>query len=189
MALQNNDLLVVQQHNGGELRKASIGALLAKVPTGNTWKRTGTILSPVFNGDNVVIKNATGTTNNITLNANGSMTAAGTRYTLSANGNIDCQVNGPEIAKYTRDGDIGNVGIEYGDTSYGVRAGLGNTGVFGIAANGVNLVTSSAIELNADGSGQFTGDILIGGALPASPNISLNADGSIEAKSIDCGTY
>ena len=75
MTIQNNDLLVLQQHNGGELRKASVGALLANVPSVSTpWERDGTNIKPVFNGDSVSITDGSGDPQ-ITLNSDGSIDA------------------------------------------------------------------------------------------------------------------
>ena len=75
MAIQSNDLLVVQQHSGGELRKASVGALLASVPAPITpWERDGTNIKPVFDGDSVTVTDGSGTPK-ITLNNDGSIDA------------------------------------------------------------------------------------------------------------------
>ena len=81
MAIENNDLVVVQKNGGGELRKATVSALLAGVPTPDTslWEEDGNAVTPKAADADLKIE--------------GGITAAGnirnTGATLYSNGSAD----------------------------------------------------------------------------------------------------
>ena len=58
MAIENNDLLVLQKNSGGELRKATVGALLAQVVGPNLDEY---LEKPGEEGDFVITEAADGT--------------------------------------------------------------------------------------------------------------------------------
>ena len=77
MAIDNDDLLVLQKNGGGELRKATVGALLAQATTtdlqavtdaGNTTTNGATFGGTIIAGDNIRANQSDPTTVGVEVN-------------------------------------------------------------------------------------------------------------------------
>ena len=100
---------------------------------------------------------------NISLNADGSAEFAGGRIDIKSGGQIETYANNGNVLTLRRDGDIGNVGVEYGVSSNGVRAGLGLNNIFAVCDTAGNL-NSAPVQLNGStGSATFAGTIKAAG--------------------------
>ena len=114
-----------------------------------------------FDGNGLSIGGTLPSAPSISLNANGS---------LSANGLLKVDRDTQTIAVFNRAGET--------------RFAVGSDGVY-VGTNvspGGNPVTGNNISLLTDGSATFASDVKIGGTLPASPNITLKADGKVGIK-------
>ena len=162
MAINDADLLVLRQNSTGEIRKASIGALLAKVdPSADlqavTDKGSTTTNGAQFGGNLVVGQPIfSGPMTNVGVEAHADKGAihirAQNNLGISA---LEIISAGSQLSHYKVLGS--------GDLKIG---------------SNVNQTSTTGIELNPDGSASF-----------GTNQIKLKTDGSIEAVSIDGGTY
>lgn len=107
----------------------------------------------------------------ITLGSDGTGSFATGRSNITTQGTINTNAANGDVLTLKRDGDLGNVGVVYGVSTNGVRAGLGSPGRFSIGPVGSNLVTSAVIELNGiDGSATFNGLLKAGTIRPLNPD-------------------
>jgi len=147
------------------------------------WERVGTVISPVTDGDSLQLNDGTGTTK-IDLNADGTATFAshasfgGTdNGPVLGGGIVNLTVNGSANADTSRSGALV---MQSQDKSaiyavFSTSSGL-NIGGFDTTKRGINLYDGNSVAATLDTAGDF----LLGGTLPGTPNISLNANGSAE---------
>jgi hypothetical protein len=181
MAFDDSDLLVVQQHASGSLRKATVGSLLATIPQSTTWERDGTTLKTVFEGDDVIIGDT-----NITLRSDGSskyesaidLTPDNTGVIELRSSDATVQAGSENsnllrlIANTTQGYTGGLIALgKYEDSSAG-RAEL----TFKVADTSLSA-NLAEFKFRGDGKTLLPGHVLIGGTLPSAPNIELRSEG------------
>ena len=104
---------------------------------------------------------------------------ASPNITLKADGTADYKVSGTEVSI--------TAGSYGGPTALGTVAVIGSDGVSTqYRSNAVHIGgqpnnNDGNVQLYASGDGRFKGDIKIGGTLPASPNVKLEANGGVSA--------
>ena len=150
------------------------------------WTKVGTELNPKTDGDDVVIKDSAGTSDQIALRADGSADFTGDVKiggTLPSAPNIELESNG----KATFAAALNSPAFSLGGATNGWQ----------IAAFGMFTATrddsanpvfrgyqvgdpSPNVFVTAGGSAQFADTVSIGGASLSDPNISLNEDGSAD---------
>ena len=112
-----------------------------------------------------------GTSQNVTINSNGSATFAG-------NGTFASVITSAQS--------------QFSSADFGPAMTLGSWTGGNASANALVIKnqanSADTVVLHRNGSSQFAGDMKIGGTLPASPNIELKADGS-GTFGVNTGTY
>jgi hypothetical protein len=151
---------------------AQLKVVADSVAAEDLWDRSGTELTPktagddVFTSGDVKVGNTTASPN-ISLNADGSA-----EFASDLTGDKRLIVKGR--------GSNANVGFGLFETGAGLGPSISTGGLARdiefYTGNGSTTVLHTTFK--ADLSSEFKGDMKIGGTLPASPNISLNADGS-----------
>lgn len=160
-----------------------------KIPAA-LWTRAGTTLSPATAGDEIsttgavsgATVTATGALSGASLGVTGKATSASTvagdgGTTLATKDYVDTGVAG--ASDWSRTGTELSPKVAGDDvfTSGDVRVGA-TTGAPNIALNSDGSAALAGDAVNIDSSG----NVLIGGTLPSSPNIDLKIDGSIVTK-------
>jgi hypothetical protein len=201
MAFDDSDLLVVQQHASGSLRKATVGSLLATIPQSTTWERDGTTLKTVFEDDDVIIGDTS-----ISLRSDGHASFGGgstptnSGVSILAGGTIKASKdNGLDSAL-----DIYTVGtndptIQLNANGSADFAGVVNSGPISV---GTASSTALGVQLSNGGLIRVQRPSTAGANTPVfsgfngnTENITLTSGGAatfagaLEAASIDCGTY
>ena len=145
----------IKDSNGNIVKLAGAGAI------GDDWTRTGTVLSPATAGDQV-------------HTATGRLTVGGTAAAPKINFRAD---GSAELAANTTYGPSPAIGGRLHYLTLGPGPfGVGTDTDYCLAYYDSNNKLKYGFE--TDGRAQFASDVKIGGTLPASPNISLKADGS-----------
>lgn len=207
MAIENNDLFVLQKSGGGELRKASVSALLAEV------------IEPATPDLQSVTDKGNTTTNDIELTGHfvcGEKIFGGADVT-----NVGAEIHPTKGAIHVRpanDTDIAALEVlghdtekshfkVHGDgkTEIGANIASGNVGLTlrpdgssthnGVAkfSSGIEITSitgPSGFSIYSHGTARsyHLGDFSVGNN-STSPNITLHSDGRIDAVSIDGGEY
>jgi hypothetical protein len=136
---------------------------------GDKWNRTGTELSPKTAGDSVF------TSGDIKIGG----TTAAPNITLKADGKIGVGIANPAAAVHLRSA-LGNE-IQV-DPASGIFSADGPDGVIIAASRAAGAPVSIRTGGNEKARLTSAGDFLLGGTLPASPNITLKADGKLLAQ-------
>ena len=172
MALENDDLLVVQKSGGGELRKVKI----SDVKGGSLWTEDLGKLYPTTLTNDVQV-GGTSAAPNISLNADGSATFFLTEDRAYSPNGVTYGTHAVNVTDITNNGWSGFRLIadqtNAATTSAGIQAvkNSNNRADFTIVTNGAGGSTEK-LRINDDGN------LLIGSSSTASPNITLNADGT-----------
>ena len=206
MAIENNDLLVLQKNASGELRKATVSALLAEVVDSNSPN-----LQAVTDEGNT-------TTNDIELT--GHLVCGQKIFGGAAVTNVGTEIHPTKGAIHVRpanDTDIAAIEVlghdtekshfkvhgdgktEFGNNIAGSEIGLtlrpdGTSTQNGVAKFNKGIDINNALNFGygiysyGTATSWHLGDFTIGNTA-ASPNITLHGDGRIEAVSIDGGEY
>ena len=171
MAIESTDYLAIYQTTSGQIRKATVGALLAGASGDESfWEEDGNALTPKTTGADLKVEGTITTKGNLVV---------GQPIFSGPMSNVGVEASAEKGALHIRAQN--NLGISALEI---ISAGsqLSHYKVLGsgdlkIGSN-VNQSSSTGVELNPDGSATFaTGDI------------KLKTDGSIEAVSIDGGEY
>ncbi len=170
MAIDTSDYLAVYQIASGEVRRATVGALLAQGGAGILWKEDGNAVTPKQTGADLKIEG--------TITSEGNLVVGQTIFSGPAT-NVGVEANAAKGALHIRAANnttISAIEVISAGSQLSHYKVLGS-GDLKIGSN-VNVAADTGIELFPDGSATFATD-----------NIKLNTDGSIEAVSIDGGTY
>ena len=171
MALNNEDLLVVQQTSSGELKKLTVGDLFNKIP-----ESSAKTLQEVTDAGNTTSKdiliggNLPGSPN-ITLNS--------TKGNATFLGNVGIGTSDPQATLHVAIPNSKET-ARFERTGQGTRCGIGF--VTAGTTSSVNIGSKDGaftVELADSEKFRVTtgGNVLLGGTLPAAPNITLNKDG------------
>ena len=171
MAIESTDYLAIYQTTSGEIRKATVGALLAGASGDESlWKEDGSALTPKTTGADLKVEG--------TITSEGNLVVGQTIFSGPAT-NVGVEANADKGALHIRAANNTTISaleiISAGSQLSHLKV-LGS-GDLKIGTN-VNQPADTGIELYPDGSATF-----------ATENIKLNTDGSIEAVSIDGGEY
>lgn len=113
MAIQSSDYLAVYQIASGEVRKATVGALLAQGGAGILWKEDGNAVTPKATGADLKIEGFVQVGNNATILADGTANFIQLNSTnINSSGNIrgNASVNaGNGDNEITLDGSNGEI--------------------------------------------------------------------------------
>ncbi len=171
MAIQDSDYLAIYQRTSGEIRKATVGALLAGAAGDESlWKEDGNSLTPKKTGADLTVEGTT--------TSEGNLVVGQTIFSGPAT-NVGVEANAVKGALHIRSANnttISAIEVISAGSQLSHYKVLGS-GDLKIGGN-VNDPSDTGIELNPDGSATFATD-----------TIKLNTDGSIEAVSIDGGEY
>lgn len=203
MAIETNDLLVLQKNGGGELRKATVSALLATsnlqavTDAGNTTTNDIEVAGHLVCGEKIFGNAVNAPITNVGAEIH---PTKGAIHVRPANDTdiAAFEVLGHDTAKshYKVHGD--------GKTEIGTNIAGGNIGVTlrpdgtsshnGVAKlnKGIEITNTAGFGYSIHSTGTaksfHLGDFSIGNTA-SSPNITLHTDGKIEAVSIDGGEY
>jgi len=147
------------------------------------WTRTGTELSPKTAGDSVfttgtVKVGGTSAIPNALIEPDGRVRTQLIRTAVTSN---DPAISHVRIAPYDAAGTgnpVVHVGVDF-KVGIGTSAPVATLDIKAHAATNPLIISGPTSELARVDT---TGDLLLGGTLPASPNITLKADGNINAK-------
>ena len=173
---ENSPAAYIKDSAGNVVKLAGSGS----VGSNDQWTRTGTELAPtnagddVFTSGDVKVGGTTGTPN-IELKGSDGSAKFGPRVDVEG---IVVANDGPEFAYLRNDSIVWTEStFSLGSTTRGVIAAFQDNGDVLVGTNPNNPKIRLA---GGTGAAEFDDVVKIGGTLPASPNISLNADGNAE---------